>query len=108
LSQVIRPQASAALPKPPAQSEADAASVVKAPHSADASHVDFKSACARGLARLLHKFVDVWEALANNRGELDARFTRDHLHLSGQSHRIWVDALRPHLDGVRSGSEVGS
>jgi lysophospholipase L1-like esterase len=246
LSQDIRPQAATALPEPRAQSEADAASVVKAQHSVAVSPVDIEPTRARGLARLLHTFVapaqqmrrtqldllpvtpggvlflgdsiteagmwhewfpelvavnrgvggetvaqvharldqvindpaaisllvgtndfsgfgpsrkvedvaeqlraliidirdrcpgvpllvtsvlprdrwfsrrvvqlnarltriaadsgavyvDVWGALANDRGELDARFTKDHIHLSGEGYQVWVDALRPHLRGV--------
>lgn len=42
--------------------------------------------------------LDLWPALADERGALRAEFTRDALHLTGEGYRAWVDVLRPHVD----------
>ncbi len=42
-------------------------------------------------------FVDLWPALADERGELRAEFTADRLHLTGAGYLAWVAVLREHI-----------
>lgn len=39
-------------------------------------------------------YLDLHPVLGNARGQLDARFTNDGLHLNGQGYRAWADFLR--------------
>jgi lysophospholipase L1-like esterase len=43
------------------------------------------------------RWVDVHKALTDASGQLDARYTRDGLHMSAAGYRVWADALRPYL-----------
>ena len=46
-------------------------------------------------------YVDVWPKLADSRGRLADRYTKDHIHLTGEGYEAWVDTLRPHVNSVR-------
>jgi lysophospholipase L1-like esterase len=52
-----------------------------------------KMAAAEGLT-----YIDVYDQLADPDGEISRAYSHDRLHLTGAGYRIWVDALRPHLD----------
>lgn len=41
-------------------------------------------------------FVDVYTSLLDNTGQLDARYTYDGLHLSGEGYLKWVQVLKQH------------
>jgi lysophospholipase L1-like esterase len=44
------------------------------------------------------EYLDLWPALADERGELRKAFTEDRLHLNGPGYAAWVDVLRPRLE----------
>lgn len=41
--------------------------------------------------------LDLWPAPADPAGTLRSEYTRDHVHLTGEGCRAWVDVLRPVL-----------
>ncbi len=43
-------------------------------------------------------YLDLWPALADDRGVLRAELTRDALHLTGEGYAAWVGVLRPHVE----------
>ena len=69
------------------------------PRSASfARRIQRLNALTRGMAKAEGlTYVDVWAALADERGEIRRAFSHDRLHLNGEGYRVWADALRPHL-----------
>lgn len=42
-------------------------------------------------------YLDVWGALADDRGKLDKRYTNDGLHLLGEGYLVWRDAIKSYV-----------
>lgn len=42
-------------------------------------------------------YLDVWGALADDKGQLDKRYTNDGLHLTGEGFLVWRDVIKPHV-----------
>lgn len=53
--------------------------------------------CRRGAAAAGADWLDVHSRLTDPGGELDPRYSRDGLHLSGAGYRAWAAALVPYL-----------
>jgi lysophospholipase L1-like esterase len=51
------------------------------------------------------QYLDLWPALANERGDLRDAYTEDHIHLNGAGYAAWLDVLRPHVDAVLAQTE---
>jgi lysophospholipase L1-like esterase len=49
------------------------------------------------------QYLDLWPALADEKGLLRSEFTEDGLHLTGEGYAAWVDVLRP-LHGPADGA----
>jgi lysophospholipase L1-like esterase len=47
-------------------------------------------------------YLDIWSALADDKGVLRADYTADGLHLTGPGYKIWTDVLRSHLQMFRA------
>lgn len=52
---------------------------------------------ARMAAKEGLSYIDLWDALAGQDGQIAERFSADRLHLTGAGYAVWVDALKPHL-----------
>lgn len=46
------------------------------------------------------EYLDLWPALADERGDLRRAFTPDGVHLSAAGYAAWVDVLRPHVERI--------
>jgi lysophospholipase L1-like esterase len=44
------------------------------------------------------EYLDLWPALADERGDLRSAFTPDGVHLSAAGYGAWVEVLRPHVE----------
>lgn len=65
----------------------------------DAARVRALNASLRRFAEEAESsYVDLWPALADDRGGLRADYTNDNLHLTGLGYRAWVETLRPYLE----------
>lgn len=53
-----------------------------------------KEAAKQGLP-----FIDLFPLLADETGQLPPKFTYDGLHLNAAGYEIWLEALKPHLQG---------
>ncbi len=48
------------------------------------------------------KYLDIHRLLKNEKGELDANFTADGVHINGAAYTIWKDAIMPHILALAS------
>ncbi len=53
-------------------------------------------------ARYGLRYLDLHALLCDAQGRLDARFTRDGIHINGAAYRIWVQAIRAELQTSHS------
>ncbi len=44
------------------------------------------------------KYIDLWQFLADSKGNLNRKFTNDGLHLTGPGYRVWTNGIREYLD----------
>jgi lysophospholipase L1-like esterase len=51
------------------------------------------------------EYLDLWPALADERGDLTKAYSEERLHLNGAGYAAWVDVLRPQVERILTRAE---